>query len=156
MTRPSPVVRSVLAVTDLSSFGNAALAHAYAITPNGGVVRLFHVLERERLPSPLYAHYSPGHHASADERRDAVVRCRAALAALEPAEARARGVRTEIDVVEADDVPAAILDEAQRARAEIICIATHGRTGVLGSLAGSIAKAVIERSERPLLLVRSR
>lgn len=149
-------VRCVLAVTDLSAFGNAVVPHAYAIAPRGGLVRLFHVVATEPIPSPLYAHYTPGHHASPEERRAAVERCRAALAALEPPTARERGVKTEVDVVEAADVAAAILDEARSARADVVCIATHGRTGILGSFLGSVTKAVLDEADRPLLLVRSR
>jgi nucleotide-binding universal stress UspA family protein len=156
LSQPKPLVRSVLAVTDLSPFGNAAIPHAYAITPNGGVVHLFHVIEREPVPSPLYAHYSPGRHASPQEREAGLARCRADLAKLEPADARARGVRTEVDVIEAEDVAPAILRAAQGARADVICIATHGRTGMLGALVGSVAKAVIEDAKQPLLLIPSR
>jgi len=143
-------------VTDLSPFGDAAVAHAYAITPNGGVVRLFHVLETQTLPNPLYAHYSPKRHASPEERQASLERCRTALAELVPEDAGPRGVRTEVAVVEAPDVAEAILDEAKRAQVDVVCIATHGRTGVLGALTGSVAKAVIEGARTPLLLVRSR
>lgn len=156
MTDSNPVVRRVLAVTDLSPFGNAAVPHAYAIAPKGGVVRLLHIVETEPVPSPLYAHYSPGRQASPDEREAAIVRCREALMALEPASARERGVRTEVEIVEAEDVPAAILHAAQAARSDVICLGTHGRTGILGAVTGSVAKAVLDGSDRPLLLVRPR
>lgn len=50
-----PLLRTALAVTDLSELGNAVLAHAYALVrAAGGVVELCHVHELV-LPSPAYA-----------------------------------------------------------------------------------------------------
>ncbi|HVP28808.1 MAG TPA: universal stress protein [Myxococcota bacterium] len=156
MVEPIPAIRRVLAVTDLSPFGNAAAAWAYAIAPSGSTVHLCHVFEVHPLPSPLYAHYSPGRHVSAEERRAAIERCRSDLAALEPANARERGVRTSVEVVEAEDVSEAILRTAREVEADVLCLGTHGRTGLVGALPGSVAKAVLHHATRPVLLVPAR
>jgi nucleotide-binding universal stress UspA family protein len=51
-----PQLRTVLAATDLSEFGNRTILHACALLRGaGGVVDLIHVRERH-LPSPIYSY----------------------------------------------------------------------------------------------------
>ena len=77
-----PHILTVLAPTDLSEIGNAAIPHAYALLrATGGVVELCHVHEHG-LPNPAYAF---------DETQRLTAAARAALVnelrALVPAEA---------------------------------------------------------------------
>ncbi len=48
---------------------------------------------------------------------------------------------------------AVIIDQATRARADVIVMGTHGRTGMSEMLLGSVAHKVIHRSTTPVLLV---
>lgn len=50
----------------------------------------------------------------------------------------------------------AIIDTAQRENAELIAMASHGRSGLSRTFYGSIAAGVLQRIDRPLLLIRSR
>jgi nucleotide-binding universal stress UspA family protein len=50
----------------------------------------------------------------------------------------------------------AILDAAERAHADLIVMATHGRTGLPRLWLGSIAMRVMQAATRPVLLVRSK
>ena len=54
------------------------------------------------------------------------------------------------------DVPQLILEAASEVGANAIAMATHGHSAMRHLFAGSIALAVLNRSERPLILVRSR
>ena len=49
-----------------------------------------------------------------------------------------------------------IITTAERENADLIAIASHGRGGSSRSFYGSVAAALLQRIDRPLLLVRSR
>lgn len=49
----------------------------------------------------------------------------------------------------------AILNAAQRDEADLIALASHGRTGLSRVFYGSVAAGVLHRVDRPLLLIRS-
>jgi len=50
----------------------------------------------------------------------------------------------------------AILDAAKREDADLIALASHGRSGMSRVFYGSVAAGVLHRADRPLLLIRSR
>jgi nucleotide-binding universal stress UspA family protein len=52
---PIPEVRTILAATDFSKLGNAAVLYAYSLVASGGVVHLVHVLQ----PPPFQSTLSP-------------------------------------------------------------------------------------------------
>ena len=49
-----------------------------------------------------------------------------------------------------------IVDAAERENADLVAMASHGRTGLSRTFYGSIAAGVLQRIDRPLLLIRSR
>ncbi len=53
-------------------------------------------------------------------------------------------------------VVATIINVAEREKADLIAMASHGRGGVSRVFYGSVAAGVLQRVDRPLLLVRSR
>ena len=149
-----PRVASVLVPTDLSELGNAAVPYAYALAPPGGTVHLMHVIESSPVPNPLYAHYTPGHRPTAEQRAAQERDLEASLTALVPAEAEPRGIETRIELVSADDVAEAIRAAAERLGVDAICMGTAGRSGLSELLAGSVARDVAAKSRRPIFLVR--
>ena len=50
----------------------------------------------------------------------------------------------------------AILDVAKIENADLLAMASHGRSGVPGTFYGSISAGVLQRIDRPMLLIRSR
>jgi len=65
----------------------------------------------------------------------------------------------EIDaeaVIETGQAAERIVHLAEKRDADLIAIASHGRTGLSRVFFGSVAAGVLHRSETPLLLVRSR
>jgi nucleotide-binding universal stress UspA family protein len=70
------------------------------------------------------------------------------------AQYRAEGLTVTAEVLRGDAV-AAVLDLAERFDADLIVMASHGRTGLDALLAGSVAPRVAGRAFRPLLLVRA-
>lgn len=69
-------------------------------------------------------------------------------------EFREKGIRTRKRVVYGPVVEA-ILTTADREKADLIAIASHGRTGLAQVFYGSVAAGVLHRIDRPLLLIRS-
>jgi len=67
---------------------------------------------------------------------------------------QARGIETKIRVAFGPVVDAIIL-ETQQEKADLIAIASHGRTGAACVFYGCVAAGVLHRVDRPLLIVRS-
>lgn len=67
---------------------------------------------------------------------------------------REKGVRTGSSVVHGPVVEG-IINTAEREGADLIALASHGRTGLSRVFYGSVAAGVLNRIDRPLLLIRS-
>jgi nucleotide-binding universal stress UspA family protein len=50
----------------------------------------------------------------------------------------------------------AIIDVAKRENADLVAMASHGRSGFYREFYGSVAAGVLQRIDRPLLIIRSR
>jgi len=148
-----PAVRTALVTTDLSEFGNYAVAWAYAIVAPGGVVHLMHVIEPVHAPNPLYAHYAPGKAPTPEERAAQRGAIEKKLRALVPAAAEARGIETVVAVGEDDEVAQSICEAAAARDVDLVCMSSHGRSGLSKVLLGSVAERVLEHCRRPLLVV---
>ena len=103
-------------------------------------MRLLHVLE----PSLLLETRSIQIVAETEER----------LRAQVPADAAARGIQTEVAVIEESDVAKGIRQEAERFGAHLVCIGSHGRSGLAEAVLGSVAQSTMAQSQRPVLIVR--
>jgi nucleotide-binding universal stress UspA family protein len=119
----------VLVPTDLSPVGNQAVAYAHAIAADGGTVHILHVAESADK-------------ASIEQLRQLI-----------PEDAPGKRVETRLEVVSDPSVPAAITAAAERLDVDVVCLGTHGRSGLTGVLLGSVAQAVAERCRRQVLLV---
>jgi nucleotide-binding universal stress UspA family protein len=76
------------------------------------------------------------------------------LAALQ-GEFLEKGIETRTRVVSGPVVDA-IIRAAEHESADLIAMASHGRTGLSQVFYGSVAAGVLHRVDRPLLLIRSR
>jgi nucleotide-binding universal stress UspA family protein len=68
---------------------------------------------------------------------------------------RAKNIEAE-KIIERGPVVDTIIRVAARQRVDLIAMASHGRGGVSRVFYGSVAAGVLQRVDRPLLLVRSR
>lgn len=139
--------KRVLVTTDFSKLGNRAIPFAYSTLRRGGQVCLLHVVKvtgrnLENAQAPEAKH---------SERND---RLSAQLHSLIPAEAEARGIISHMEVVEHSDVATAICQAAERFGADLICISSHGRSGLSKAILGSVSQDVMARSQRPVLVIR--
>jgi nucleotide-binding universal stress UspA family protein len=62
-----------------------------------------------------------------------------------------RGILTEVTVTEGYDVAKTIRQEAERFGALLVCIGSHGRSGLAKAILGSVAQNVMAQSQRPVL-----
>ena len=79
--------------------------------------------------------------------------------AIRKAERRAAALKLKVDGTVREtltrDVSGEILAEAQRWRADLIVLGTHGRTGIARLFLGSVAEGVARHASTAVLLVRS-
>ncbi len=68
---------------------------------------------------------------------------------------REKGIAAKVEILQGPVVKA-IIDAAERETADLIAIASHGRGGLSQFFYGSVAAGVLQRVDRPLLVVRSR
>jgi len=90
------------------------------------------------------------HHRQLEER---IEEAESYLAALQ-GEFREKGIKGRT-IVNDGPVVEAIISVAEREGADLIALASHGRTGLSQVFYGSVAAGVLHRVNRPLLLVRS-
>lgn len=151
--RAIPHTRRVLAPTDLSELGSSAVRYAYSLTPAGGTVYLVHVLPSPPNAPPVISGYSLPEPANPQERAERE-QITSELRALIPPEAGARGITTRIELLTGRKVSEAICQAAARLDCDVICLATHGRSGLTRALAGSVAQEVLMNGSRPIFIVR--
>ena len=126
-----PRFKVAVVPTDLSDFANRAIPYAYGIVGDGGEVHLVHVLDEDE---------------SADEKALAEK-----LLAQAPRGAKAT---TTPHVVRGADPARVVGETAERVGADVVCIASHGRSGLSRALMGSVADKLLRACRRPVLVLR--
>jgi nucleotide-binding universal stress UspA family protein len=120
-------------------------ALAEAVLPVAAVLAREHeaelVLFRAVAPEPLPA--VPDEEAEADGYLAGVAR-----------RLETMGVRRVRRLVVRAEADAGIVEAAERQRADLVAMTTHGRTGLSRLLVGSVADRVVRRAAAPVLLVR--
>lgn len=125
----APDIRIALAATDGSAFANCAVPYAYRLVPDQGEVHLVRVV---------------GSTEHADEA--ALV---ASLMALRPDLPTA----TVAHVVRGNDPAHAIAVAAEQVGADVVCIASHARTGLSRTLTRSVTDRLLHVCKRPVLVL---
>jgi nucleotide-binding universal stress UspA family protein len=143
-------VGSVLVATDFSELGNAAVPYALSQVGAGGRVFLVHVAEEMASGLPLGDLFTFPESCAQEQRL-----LESRLRSLVPMQAYLRQVRVETKVVRCREADNGIAQAAERLGVDLICLATHGRTGLHKTLAGSVAESVLHKTHRPVLLVRA-
>lgn len=131
VTQAVPVLQQSLVATDLSPFANRAVSYAFALTQPGGEVHLVHVVKED---------------AEVDEAE--LLR---QLAQLTPAGAMQK---VHSHVVRGDDPATTTAQCAARFGVDVICIASHGRSGITRALVGSVADRLLRATRLPVLVLR--
>ncbi len=143
--------KSILVPTDFSEFSDRAVRQAVDIAEqHNAKIYLLHVVDRLQQCAIDYCiPLETMMKVQSDSEKEAAKKMR------EEAE---KILKTKnIDLV--FDVKAGIpyeeiLKEQQERKADLIVIASHGRTGLLRTLIGSVAERVMREAKCPVLLVR--
>lgn len=141
--------RRILVPLDGSHRAEQILPHVEELALHFGS-RLF--LLRVVEPVPVLAQ-PPGPVVVADEGSQRLEQAKVYLRAWR-GEFREKGISTEIQV-EQGDVVRRIIETAEQVDADLIAMASHGRSGLSRAFYGSVAAGVLHHIERPLLLIRS-
>lgn len=64
------------------------------------------------------------------------------------------GIQTEEVLLRAHEAASAIVRDAEKSKADLIVVGSHGRTGLPRMLLGSVAERVVRLSHCPVLVVR--
>lgn len=146
---------SVLVPTDQSPRAAQALPHALAAVAPTGTIHLVHVLHYPSQPNPMYAHYGPPI-LTPEEREKRKQEALRELEALARSVEVPPGVQLRWHVFEDTGLNPAdrLCAAADELGADLVCIASHGRTGLRRALLGSVAERVLRHCRVPTLVVR--
>jgi nucleotide-binding universal stress UspA family protein len=142
-------IRQILVPTDFSAPSKQAIAYAFELAQIcGATLVLLHVIEE----LPPYIGFLPPEETpkALEELAD---RARRDLARVVP---QAQDSKVEVTCQAAVGAPAPkIIEVAQEMNADMIVIATHGRTGFRHFVMGSVAEHVVRTAPCPVLTIRS-
>lgn len=148
--------RRVLVPVDLSEFSARAVEHAASLLPKGGVLQLVHVVA-PYMPPPLdYGALVSVPPPSPEETARVDAEVRRKLLALAPPDAAARHIETHVEVIRAFNPVEQICAASQRLDSDVICLSTHGRSGLSKLVLGSVAEGVIRHAHTPVLVLPPR
>lgn len=135
--------RKILFPTDFSHTGDAALEHASSLArERGATLLIIHVEEPPAAYGGGEMYYGLPDPATEDLQR--------MLSEVRPVDPR---IPHEHRLLTGDPA-ATIVRAAEEEDAELIVMGTHGRTGLMRLLMGSVAEAVVRRAPCPVLTVK--
>jgi nucleotide-binding universal stress UspA family protein len=142
-------IRRILCPIDFSDFSRRALDHAVAVARwYEATITLLHVHAVVPVATYAYGIGIPPAATLTPEDRDVLL---AAMKSFADAEARPDSA-IELDIVEGPTA-AAILAKADAARADLLVMGTHGRSGFERLVLGSVTEKVLRKATCPVLTV---
>ncbi len=142
---------TILVPLDGSKRAEAILPHAEALAQcHGAKVVFLEVVESPPLAGGSEIAFFENFQEELEQRTK---QAGIYLAALK-GEFREKGIEARMCVAHGPIVEA-IIDAAERENADLIAIASHGRSGVSRVFYGSVAAGILQRADRPLLIIRS-
>ena len=143
---------TILVPLDTSKRAEAILRHVEELAQRYDAKVIFlQVVE----PTPLIVGYEGAHIALHEQELERRTKEAESYLAARQGEFREKGIEARTRVVHGPIVEA-IINAAEREGADLIAMASHGRTGLSQVFYGSVAAGVLHRIDRPLLLIRSR
>jgi len=145
----STIPTKILVPVDFSPSSHAALESAADLALHfGAAIQLVHVIPM--FPTTTFPDYFPEEKFLEETRREAERHFASAIADL-----TTKGIKVASSVEVGDDVASAILEVAEREKADMVVISTHGLTGWHPLVFGSIAEKVMKLVACPVLLLRT-
>jgi nucleotide-binding universal stress UspA family protein len=149
--------REIFVPIDFSEASMQAVEPAYSLTRLiHGRVFLMHVIDMLPRPNPLYAHYAPRESVLKGDIDKMEIEARTKLLSLVPKRDEFKGVETQIIVTRHVTPHESIVEEAEKAGADII-VMTHKGWSTLGHLLlGSTAEMVIRHARCAVMVIRAK
>lgn len=143
--------KTILVPLDGSPRAELILPHAASLAVKyGAKLVLLQVVE------PMVAMVTPYDmvpYVDKDAAERSITEAKAYLASKE-GELRGQNIVVK-SIVESGPVVSVILEAAERENADLVAMASHGRTGLSRVFYGSVAAGVLHKADRPLLLIRA-
>jgi nucleotide-binding universal stress UspA family protein len=147
--------KRILFATDGSPTSEHALAQVAKLAGSDAEVRVITVLENPLIPFPAAYAYA----YNADEFLDKLAAEGEATLDRSQETLVDLGVHVETKLIKPEeagnDIPRAILEDAEDWAADVIVLGTHGRRGLKRMLMGSVAEQMIQISQIPVMLVHA-
>lgn len=141
----------ILVPLDGSKRAEAILRHVEELAQRADAkVSFLRVVEPESITPPSPENHVAMNVLSLEERTQEAKKYLACL----KGEFREKGIQVQTYVAQGS-VVGTILNIAAREDADLIAMASHGRSGLARVFYGSVAAGVLHRIDRPLLLIRS-
>ena len=135
-------IRQILAPTDFSEFSKQAIESAFALAETfGAKLLLLHVVELPAYPVEGFVPSTMGTTLIDDLQRQV---------SLEPPNATVEVSRQVVVGIPYRK----IIEVAEAAKADLIVMSTHGRTGLSHLVMGSVAERVVRTASCPVLTIR--
>lgn len=143
--------KSILVPTDFSEFSDRAVRQAADIAEqNNAKVFLLHVVDKLQQCAIDYCiPMETMMKVQSDSEKEAAKKMQEEVDKI----VKAKKIEVVFDVKSGTPYEE-ILREQQERKADLIVIASHGRTGLLKTLIGSVAERVMREAKCPVLLVR--
>jgi nucleotide-binding universal stress UspA family protein len=143
-------MKHLLVATDLSAIADAALERAIAFAARDGAKITLAYAEQRYVPTPELSETETEALATLAATQGTV-----ADDALEERRQQVRDAGVEVDVIARKGNPDDLIPEiASEVDADLVVLATHGRTGIKRFLLGSVAEHVVRRSPVSVLVTR--
>jgi nucleotide-binding universal stress UspA family protein len=143
-TRVRISLKNILLLTDFSEPAEVAIPFAIAVAREyESKVYAMHVL----TPVPL-AYASPESAAAAIEGME-----EGAQAGMQRVDAQLAGVPHETMLVRSESVWTAVEQTLSECKIDLVILGTHGRTGAMKFLLGSVAEEIFRRAKAPVLTI---
>lgn len=146
-------LRRVLVAVDFSPLSLPALHWGARLLPAGGRLQLVHVIAPYVSAVVELGAYAPLPPPSPEELARERTDVERRLRELIPSEIAARGLEFDVEAVSGFDAAAAVVECATRLGSDLICVPTHGRSGLSRALLGSVTQGLLRRSPIPVLVV---
>ncbi len=126
-----PLLRAALVATDLSQFANRAVPYAFGVCEPDAEIHIVHIVGEDKQVDQAEIEKT--------------------LLALTPLGAKQR-VRAH--VVRGEDAAKTMAQTAARLGVDVICLCSHGRSGITRALVGSVADKLLRATRLPVLVLR--
>lgn len=142
-------IRQIVAPTDFSEYSKQAIAYAYELAQTfGAKLLLLHVVELPAYPAEVFLPLSEGTTLLDDLERQGHLDLAQLLPKVEDGKVE---VGRQVMVGTPYDK---IIEVAKAEKADLIVMATHGRTGISHLFMGSVAEKVVRTAPCPVLTIR--